>query len=213
MLITHPQSKYSELKPRHMEGSKFTYHLQKMINQQLVQKNQDGTYSLTSKGKLFADRFELDTLTVLEQPRIVCLVACYEPSKGWLLFTRNQQPTIHMAGFAKVDVEFGSMLHDQVSRAFTDLSGLEVALNYRAHGYVTQKTPDGELESRVMIHLYYGENPSGELRLQTDSGTFGWYLDDELTNMPNLIPSTVPLMTKLQQSPSPFFFEETYQLA
>ncbi len=51
MLAIAESLRYGQLKPKELDGNVFTYHLQGLISDKLIQKNAAGDYCLTHKGR------------------------------------------------------------------------------------------------------------------------------------------------------------------
>src|SRR6476646_2791634 len=95
VLASKDPAHYSDLKPADMDGNQFTYHLKQLLSDKLVQKNDDGTYSLTQKGrKYLVHRFE----DPVESAHTVFLVVIRHADKV-LLRERKVQPLQGYVGF------------------------------------------------------------------------------------------------------------------
>lgn len=90
VLFTSTKARYSDLKPKNVEGNLFTYHLKKLIIQGIIKvspsqntdKNTENKrYSLTSAGRQYADRFSLSAFKERIQPKIVTLIVLKNKSK------------------------------------------------------------------------------------------------------------------------------------
>lgn len=187
------------------------YHLRILIKQGLVEKTDDGTYALTAAGRLRADKLQLKNLSMYEQPRVIVLVACWDDTKGLLLFTRRTQPVINMIGFPHVNIRLGKSLTDSAAEDFQELTGLTVQLKRRGEGYITI-FKDKEPESYIFFHLLEGSNPTGELNKITETGELAWYNQTSFTGN-QFLPSMEELVHLLKQkTDQPFFVERTYML-
>ena len=207
-LITHPRLRFSDLQPLHTEGSKLTYHLRQLQANNYIQQK-DSYYSLTTKGKSFAEDFELSSLTTQQQPRTVVLVLCKYKQKGWLLSKRLTHPSLHMVGFPKVRVELGKNLLTASQLEFKRVSGLSASLSYAGNAYVTQFNSDNSLESCVHIHLLVASHLEGNLQNNDESAEMFWLKDPDWTS-PDIIPSVPDLIEFADSSQS--FTELTYYL-
>lgn len=208
-LITNQSVSFSKLKPVRMESSKLSYHLQKLIERGLVVKLPEG-YQLSPEGKSLAESFELSSLSVLSQPRIVVLAALHDPKNGWLLSKRLTHPSLHMVGFPKLNIPLGSNLEQTASRALHDLCGLRSQLRYCGHGYITQYRGKEQLESQVLFHLLSARGANGQLRNSSDTAELYWDKNPDWQSR-NMIPSMPHLIQRLRSNKF-FFLEKTYYL-
>lgn len=209
-LITNPKLRYGQIKPKNIEGSLFLYHLRSLHKADLVQKTNDKCYELTPKGRLYADKLQIESLNVYEQPRIVVLIACWDDKKGLLLFKRSSQPVIHMTGFPHVNIHMGSQLVTGAQQEFEAISGLSLELKRRGDGYITMYR-GSEPESYIFFHLLEGKNPSGTLNESIETGSFEWQKTIDYTDEA-IMPSMKELVGLLQSSEDIFFFEQEYKL-
>ncbi len=70
-LLFHPSVKFAGLqKMTGMESDHFAFHLQKLVDLGLVEKMSRGVYTLTQKGKEYANKLDTDNNTIERQPKI-----------------------------------------------------------------------------------------------------------------------------------------------
>lgn len=209
ILITRPEVRFADLKPAAVESNLFMYHLKQLINQELVAKTNDGRYSLTAAGKMYADGLSLKTFTPRLQPRIVTLIVLRDESGRYLLYRRKRQPLIGMVGFPYGKIHTGETVTEAASRELKEKTGLGAELLHRGDGYITINQ-NGQTVSQIMFHLFVGSNPVGQLKTKTAVGEAFW---GDPTQVPGweLMPSVIDLI-EATRSPVRFFIEKTYQL-
>ncbi len=83
--------RYSEIKPPEMSGNQFSYHLDKLLAEKLVEKNINGFYSLTIKGMRLTDTLSNKTMKTTVQPKLAVGVFMEQDGKV-LLQRRGRQP-------------------------------------------------------------------------------------------------------------------------
>jgi len=198
-LAAHPSRRYSDMKPISMEPAKFMYHLNLLIKDEMVIKD-NKLYSLTPKGKQFVDRFDLNELRPYSYPRITIAMLYEHPEHGVLLWRREQQPAHGLVGFILQDVQFdySSPLTDFAAAAFSEYSGIKTTFSHRADGYVRLYN-SGQLEGNMLTHVMYAkgdEKPTNDELL--------WMRDIP----PNEIISSVSeIIEMLAKNSEHFFFE------
>ncbi|HUC96570.1 MAG TPA: hypothetical protein VMR16_02800 [Candidatus Saccharimonadales bacterium] len=63
-LLFHPSAGFAKLqKLTGMTSDHFNFHIQKLVDMKLVEKVARGTYSLTPRGKEYANKLDTDTAT------------------------------------------------------------------------------------------------------------------------------------------------------
>lgn len=187
------------------------YHLRQLQRDKLVTKMEDGSYTLSSAGKLEADRRQLEdsSLGVYEQPRLVLLLVIYDEHRGWLLHTRSIQPVIRMTGFLHGNIELGQPLTETARLRLKALAGLDGRFTYRGSATITIYQHN-DLESYVHALIMYCRNPAGELIHETPVGTNVWDPDPDFAAA-GMLPSTGELIRLIGQEPL-FYTELTYHL-
>jgi ADP-ribose pyrophosphatase YjhB (NUDIX family) len=210
-LTTNPSLAYSKLKPTAVEGNLFTYHLHCLIKEELILKQTDGKYALTTQGKRLSEGLSLKTMTFSFQPKMVTLIACQGKSGKWLLYRRKRQPMINLVGFPYGKLHLDEPIARAAQRELKEKTGLSAKLTHRGDGYITIYQ-DKQLASQVFFHLFTGNDPTGKLKPPDKAGEAFWC---DLSNYPNLklIPSMPDLMELINnKSRGRFFCELTYHI-
>lgn len=210
LLLRHPYLRYADLKPADVEGNLFMYHLKTLMKANLVGKRADGRYELTAEGNRFVDGLSVNTLTPRAQPKIVTLLVCRNEAGEYLLMRRKRHPLYGMTGFPFGKLHIGETIAEAAARELREKTGLECALTHRGDGYINMAR-GGEPVSHIMFHLFYGENPTGELKRETTPGSLFWARPE---NVPaaELMPSVPDLLQLLEESGERFFVEKNYDL-
>lgn len=153
------------MKPdKEMENNQFSFHLNSLIDANLVLKDND-KYSLTDKGKEFANRMDTDDVKILPQAKLSAWCCCVRNSghgRGVLIGTRKKQPFYGCQGFVAGKIKFGETIYDAAKRELGEETGLkgDPKLVQIKH-YVSYK--GGELVEDKFMFLSLFENPEGEL--------------------------------------------------
>lgn len=209
-LIQNPELRYSQLKPKHIESNHFMYHLKALMRDGMVEKKDNGNYSLTMEGKLYADQVNLKTLKVRRQPKIVTLVAVQNDKDQWLLYKRKHQPLINQVGFPYGKLHLGETVHEAAERELMEKTGLTCKLKHRGDGYIIIHE-ENEPVSQICFHLFYGRNPKGKMKTETQYGWIRWSDDkDNFTKAP-FMASMHDLMKLIESEKDRFFVELVYK--
>jgi ADP-ribose pyrophosphatase YjhB (NUDIX family)/predicted transcriptional regulator len=208
-LTTNSSLPYSKLKPAVIEGNLFTYHLHRLMNDQLIVKQSDGKYTLTNEGKRLSEGLSLQTMTPRLQPKIVTLIACRNESDQWLLYRRKRQPLINMVGFPYGKVHIGETIAQAALRELKEKTGLSAQLTHCGDGYITIYQAK-DVVSQILFHLFTGKNPAGKLKVADNIGEPFWC---KLIHRPilKLMPSMPDLVKMINnKGKNHFFCELTY---
>lgn len=209
-LIQNPELRYSQLKPKNIESNHFMYHLKALMREGMVEKKASGCYGLTKEGKLYADQVNLKTLKVRRQPKIVTLVAVQNVDDQWLLYQRKHQPLINQVGFPYGKLHLGETVQEAAERELMEKTGLTCKLVHRGDGYIIIHE-DGEPVSQICFHLFYGKNPKGRMKTETNYGTVGWSTDKDDFAKPPFMASMADLIRLIETKKGRFFVELVYK--
>jgi ribosomal protein S19E (S16A) len=66
-LVIRDGARFAELKPAHVDGNIFTYHLQQLVKMHYVEKTDEGRYQLTASGKRLGISSDLSAQQMLER--------------------------------------------------------------------------------------------------------------------------------------------------
>lgn len=123
-LVISGDSKYSELKPAKVESNLFMYHMNKLKKAGIVTKN-GNLYSLSTAGRTFVDRANLDKLKFRIQPKIITILVLKSVKGNYLILERLHEPHMNRKGFISGKIHYGERLEDSASRELKEKSGLE----------------------------------------------------------------------------------------
>ncbi len=208
-LIHNPERRYADLKPTEVEGNLFMYHLKTLIRQNLVVKGDDGLYCLTVEGQRYADGLSLETFTSRAQPRIVTLLVVKDIYGQYLFLRRKRQPLLGKVGFPYGKIHLGESIMAAAGRELKEKTGLTASLSHRGDGYITIYE-QAEPVSQIMFHLFYGEDPTGDLIDETTAGSVFWAKPEMIDA--TYMPSVLDLLRLLsEQGDQRFFAELSYR--
>lgn len=209
-LIQNPELRYSQLKPKHIESNHFMYHLKALMREGMVEKKANGSYSLTMEGKLYADQVNLKTLKVRRQPKIVTLVAVQNSKDEWLLYKRKHQPLINQIGFPYGKLHLGETVQEAAERELMEKTGLTCKLKHRGDGYIIIHE-ENEPVSQICFHLFYGRNPKGKIKTETQYGWVRWSSAEDDFTKPPFMASMHDLIRFIETKKDRFFVELIYK--
>lgn len=182
-LLFAPSLRYSELKPDpEMENNAFDFHLDQMIKLDYIEKK-DQKYTLTNRGKEYANRMDIEDTMVKQQAKVGVCVSCRRIINGeeeYLIYTRKKQPFYGGQGFLSGKVKIGEKIEDVAHRELLEETGLTGApkLIEIIHFRVYNLEGKDLLEDKILYYFNI-DNPSGKL-IPNEEGDFEWVKESDL---------------------------------
>jgi hypothetical protein len=202
--------RFSELKPDDLENKAFDYHLKKVIVAGYVQKNDDGTYSLTSEGKRVGKGALKKQNRMIDRAYSTLLLAIRRPEDGaWLLVRRKVQPLLGLRGFMNASPIATQQTVQTAAAICQEQTGLTGTFVPHGHGYF-RVYRDGGLESFIHFTLLICSDIQGELRQNSELAEYYWDTDPDW-QAPDMLPNMQTLF-EMSQAPSGSFVEKTFDI-
>jgi 8-oxo-dGTP pyrophosphatase MutT (NUDIX family) len=168
--------RYAQIKPKDMEGSQFTFHLDQLTSLNFIRKSSTGEYSLTESGKGHANQIDFDSPLPNKQAKHSVVFCCTRKNATEVLvYTRLKNPYYGHFGFPTGKVQYGEKIIDAAIRELkeeTNLIGKPYLTGIR-HYRVYFPTADKLVEDKVM-YFYRIDDPQGDLRSNPE-GEFYWH--------------------------------------
>jgi hypothetical protein len=209
-LVTSPSARFAELKPKTLDGNIFTYHLQQLIKNKYVEKQEDGSYHLTSLGKNLGINIQLKAKELLEQAHSVFLLIIRNEKGDWLLRKRLAHPMYGKYGFVHGEPVARLTLQEAAAAALQQRTGLTAMFKPIGHGYIKFMLDD-EVESFTHCTFLEGSELTGELIKETGNGENTWLSNPDF-NGADMIPSMMDIVSAMETQNDCFFVELTYQI-
>lgn len=183
-LLFHPSVGFAKLqKITGMSSDHFNFHLQKLIELKLVEKVSRGTYSLSPRGKEYANKLDTDNNTVERQPKTAVILAVERikgDKKEYLFQERLKQPYFGFWGFATGKIRWGETIVQTAERELMEETGLMA--NHRIAGVyyemVYQQETGEQLEDKIFFVVHCTEI-KGKLVKEFEGGRNNWMTREE----------------------------------
>lgn len=206
-LVKSKSARFADLRPKNVDSNLATYHLQQLVKQGLITKQESGLYSLTAEGKIVGTTVTLSKQEVLYQAHSVLLLAARNKEGAWLLRKRLAQPMYGKSGFVHGEPVAGEHITETAAKVFKAKTNLEAEFLPRGSGYITLMDGDKH-QSFIHFTLLLAESVSGELASKVGNGENYWYVGD--FEEPDMIPSMSSLIATLSKVKDHFYLELTY---
>lgn len=122
-LIHLPKATFKELQEGMRESNKFAWHIKALESKELIQKNDDGTYSLSDQGKKLSTYIEGDTGDIAKVPIVAHAIIANKEDK-YLFQKRLKEPFYGHLGFVSGKINFGFNVEECAKRDLTEETGL-----------------------------------------------------------------------------------------
>ena len=212
-LLYSDGSTYAGMRPKGVESNHFAYHLEQLMREGLVVKDDQKTYRLTADGLALVDRMNPDHLVRRLQPNIVTAIDLTTPDGKTLLFERGFQPYIHQICLPMGRLHLGEEILPAAERELFEKTGLSgIALTHRGMAYIDAKRGE-ETVSKMLYHVFHGDVPYElPVSLRPERGRCFWE-DIQTLSPERFMPGFLALKQALQNSSDFFFFERTEHIA
>jgi len=206
-LIHHPEAKFSELLDKSMPSNKFTYHLNEMIKEGLIEKVNDG-YSLTTKGKNLESDIDGATGKKRQKPFVALLLVVKADDK-FLLYHRLKEPYYGFYGFPGAKLDFGEEILTAANRELKEETGLDGQGKIISIFNVKTFESDNPLAHFTQFVVLF-DNTSGELIHSSREGEYSLENKqrfDELHSQNKLFPDAMLIIDKIVKDKSVHLYE------
>jgi ADP-ribose pyrophosphatase YjhB (NUDIX family) len=176
-LLFNPNSRFSDLNIQGLSNDHFAYHIKVLIEEGYVTKD-ESKYSLTNKGKEFANMMDTDITEIEKQPKVAVIIVATKNINGkkhLLVQERTKEPYFGYYGFITGKIRFGEKVTETAMRELKEETGLEegeVFVKRIVHDHVVLED-SGDLVEDKMFYVILIKNPKGEL-VDTKNGKNKW---------------------------------------
>lgn len=154
VLMYQKSARFRDLRPPRVDTNLFTYHLNSLVKQGMVDKVPGG-YALSPTGLSYVDRVSTEKKTIRTQPKIITMLVIQNGDGDILLQRRTKQPYIDTwtLPYGKLHVEDTSVKEAAQREAFEKL-GLENQEMEHAGDCYIRVLAHGELLSTTLAHVF-----------------------------------------------------------
>lgn len=183
-LLFVSSASFAELqKTTDLTSDHFNFHIKKLIDVGFVEKH-DTRYSLTPRGKEYANRMDTDDKEIEKQPK-VSVALLVERKNGdrreLIVQQRLKQPYFGFFGRLGGKVRWGESFEEAASRELTEETGLigSFTFSHIFHKRDFRKSDGTLLEDKIFIVMHC-DDYSGEMMEEFEGGKNFWMTQAEL---------------------------------
>ncbi len=204
-LLFYPNSTFGKLNIDKVPSDQFAYHIRTLVEWKLVNK-ENSRYSLTLKGKEFANRMDTQEFKMEKQPKISVLIIPKTKVKGRVVYmvqTRLKEPYYGYKGFMAGKIRYGEAVTEAAARELREEAGLEAIFRhvYVLHEMVYDKS--GNMLEDKFFNVIEAIDIKGEL--QSEEGTQNtWMTEDEFINTTPLFHNELDIFRWYKEGDSSF---------
>lgn len=210
-LLFHPSVNFAKLqKNTGLNSDHFNFHLQKMIELNLVRKISRGSYELSIKGKEYANRLDTDNNAVERQPKTSVILVVEKQINGvrhYIFQKRLKQPFFGFLGLVSGKIRWGETIIETAKRELMEETGLVADCRIAGvyHEIAYQSGTSDQLEDKIFF-IVHCINPKGKMITEFEGGQNAWMTLDDVMRMPKIFKN---LDTKINFAHSSSSFIET----
>lgn len=178
-LLFHPNAGYAKLqKPTGLTSDHFNFHITRLMELGFVEKVSRGLYTLTPRGKEYANRLDTDNSTVERQPKTAVILALQREHNGrkeFLFQERLKNPYFGFWGLPSGKIRWGETIIETARRESLEETGLDGDFEVKGvyHEHVTQEDTGELLEDKIFF-VVLGTNLHGALQADFEGGHNEW---------------------------------------
>ena len=173
--------RFSQLKQKDDESNKLAFHLEELIKNNLINK-EDNLYKLSERGKELAGRMDLGDDAVKNQAKVSVVLVCVDSRKQerYLLYTRLKSPFYKFQGFPTGKVKMGETIIRAAQRELKEETGLEGSPTIIGILHSNVWNMSKELLEDKIFFICRFRNPKGNL-INGPEGEYRWVKKEEIS--------------------------------
>lgn len=160
VLMYQKLARFRDLRPPKVDTNLFTYHLNSLVKQGMVEKAEGG-YMLSPLGLSYVDRVSSEDKKIRTQPKIITMLVVQNSEGDILLQRRTKQPYIDTwtLPYGKIHVEDVSVALAAQREAFEKLGLEKQEMTHAGDCYIRVHTPSGLLSTTLAhVFLFYKDD-------------------------------------------------------
>lgn len=207
-LLFSPGSRFRDLNSLDIPNDHFTFHLNRLVTEGLVTKSA-GRYSLSDRGKEFANRIDTDKLKLEKQAKVaIALHAVRQNGKHteYLVHRRLKEPFYGWYGSQSGKIQWGETPIECARREFLEETGLTGDFTLKSIEHYLHIHADGRLLEDKYFWVFRIDNTQGVLKDKIEEGENIWMTADEFRKLENVF-ATIDETLEVLNSPNLIYLD------
>lgn len=192
VLLFRQHARFSELNTMHVSNDHFTFHVKRLVELGHIKKIDNNAYQLTTSGKEFANRLDVDNgedIKIERQAKIGVLIVVTRELEGerqYLIQQRLKQPFYGMHGGVTGKIKWGEKVMDTARRELEEETGLSAKLILTGIKHKMDYSNDNDLLDDKYFYVFRGEAPEGKFIEDFEGGRNKWLTYSEIEQLDTL---------------------------
>lgn len=214
-LLFKTDARFAELNVDDISNDHFSFHIKRLTKLGLVKKQDDGSYTLTSQGKEYANRLDADSeeVKVEKQAKIGGLTVAVKEIEGetkYLVQKRLKQTFYGFHGFVTGKIKWGEKLKKGAARELKEETGLEAdKLELRGVEHKLDYSKEGEVLEDKFFYVFKAVGLEGDLKEDFEGGENRWLTQEEIKGLDKKYEDVLKILSTVKTSELDFFETET----
>lgn len=202
-LLLNPDTRFTDLNVDGVESDHFNFHIKRLINLELIIKNEQGNYNLTPKGKEYANRFDTDKHKIERQAKIgmvIIGIKITDGKKQYLIQQRLKEPYYGFHGFVGGKVRWGETITEAGLRELYEETGMEADLSVAGVEHKMDYTESKDLLEDKFFFILKAEHCLGDMVERFEGGANFWFTKEEIEKLDDLFPDVMTILTIIEHN-------------
>jgi 8-oxo-dGTP pyrophosphatase MutT (NUDIX family) len=173
-LLFIPAAKFTVLqKATSLESDHVKFHLARLVDLGYISKSDSG-YTLTIKGKEYANKLDTDKNEIERQPKSAVILVIENKEGHFLFQERIKHPYYGFWGFPGGKIRWGETILQAGARELYEETGLVASLIYKGVYHEHVVSEDGTIIEDKIFHIIHADSPKGTLIESFEGGHNEW---------------------------------------
>ncbi len=199
-LLFHNNSRFSEINVNKLDTDSFNFHLKSLLEAGLIEKK-DTTYSLTLKGKEFANRFDTNISQIEKQAKLGVVLICTKKEQDHTLYLMQQRlkhPFYGYNGFITGKITWGETVNETATRELQEETNLTGTISLAGIEHKMDYSDQSQLLEDKFFYVCKITDIKGTLHEQFQGGRNFWVEKQEIEKMDNLFDDVLFLIEMIE---------------